>query len=139
MSQVSPEKLLGNQMAGLTEDSSICCGTHCACGLLSLLPVDVMALCGHFHSVNAIHLSTDLSKCGYLSVTVFMHLLCLEPHHPGRLMTWLASRGSFEGFRLHATSSTSLSLNTLYKFTTRCSPQPPPLIFFLVFQHYPFL
>lgn len=136
MSQVSPVKLLGNQMAGLTEDSSICCGTHCACYLLFLLPVDVIALCCHFHSVHVIRLSIDLSKCEYLSVTLLMHLLGLEPHHPGRLMTWLAS---LEGFCLHATSSTSLSLSTLFKFTTRHSPQPPPLISFLVCQHFLFL
>lgn len=43
MSQVSPVKLLGNQMAGLTEVGSICCCTHCPCYLLYfLLPVDVI-------------------------------------------------------------------------------------------------
>lgn len=50
MSQVSPVKLLGNQMAGLTEVGSVCWCTHCPCYLLQfLLPVDmVVFLCGHF-------------------------------------------------------------------------------------------
>ena len=46
MSQVSPVKLLGNQMAGLTEVGSICCGTRCPCYLLYfLLPVDELLSC----------------------------------------------------------------------------------------------
>lgn len=53
MSQVPPVKLLGNQMAGLTEVGGICCCTHCPCYLLYfLLPVAVTVLCGRFfHSV----------------------------------------------------------------------------------------
>lgn len=92
-----------------------------------------------FHSVNVIHLSIDLSKCGYLSGTVSCICCAWSPTiQEGSWLGWLPVDPS-RAFCLHATSSTSLSLSALYKFTTRRSPQPPPLIFFLVFQHYPFL
>ena len=92
MSQVSLVKLLGKQMAGLTEAGSICCCTHCPCYLLHfLLPVDTCCFAWSFHSFNVIYLSLDLSKPEYLSATLSMRLLCLQPCHPGRLMTWLAS------------------------------------------------
>lgn len=71
MSQVSPVKLLGKQMAGLTEVGSICCYTHCPCYLLHfLLPVDMCCFAWSFHSFNVIYLSLGLSKPEYLSATL---------------------------------------------------------------------
>ena len=92
MSQVSPVKLLGNQMAGLTEVGSVCWCTHCPCYLLQfLLPVDMLVfLC--FISLFQCYLPCYSPLQTWVpSCNSAMHWLCLEPHHPGRLMTWLSS------------------------------------------------
>lgn len=92
MSQVFPVKLLGNQMAGLTEVGSVCWYTHCPrCLLQCLLPVDVVVFC----------MVISLFQCYLPCCMPFqmwvpfcnsaVHWLCLEPHHPGRLPTWLSS------------------------------------------------
>lgn len=110
MSQVSPVKLLGNQMAGLTEVGSICCGTHCPCYLLYfLLPVDVLLSC--MVSVFQCYLpSTGLSKCEFLSVDLFMHFLSLENPSSRKAHGLAAFLGPSGGFCLNVTSSVRIFL-----------------------------
>lgn len=104
MSQVSPVKLLGNQMAGLTEVGSICYCTHCPCNLLYiLLPVDVIALGCCFYSFDVIYLSIDLSKCEYLSITLRASVL-FKTASSRKAHDLDGFLGSFKGFCLNITS-----------------------------------
>lgn len=140
MSQVSPVKLLGNQMAGLTEVGSICCCTHCPCYLLYFpLPVDVLLPC-----VVILVFQCYLPFCRPFqmwipfcnSLRAFALLGTLSSRKAADLAGFI---GSLEGFCFKVTSLARLYLSTPFTFTTH--PSPPPsrtLIFLLCFLHHLF-
>lgn len=130
MSQVSPVKLLGNQMAGLTKVGSICWCTHCPWYLLHfLLPVDMVLPCAvilFFQWYLPFYRAFQMWK---FSITFLMHLFCLESHYLGRFMTWHLP-WILQGFCLNVTAPARLSLTTLFKITTYPSSPSSFTLFF---------